>query len=179
MSIIEFDSNLSLFVCPSAGCNTTSKYRCNIKKHLKSCYAINKQRDSIANNKICPDCGKEFLKKSNRDRHFKQFHSEKIVQPDDEEDDELTTTVVIPNEAVLTTDDVETANDMPQSSSDVLIALACVVDTNDVVDTNVENTYDVADSGEEHPGVVGPSQESLNSTTKRSRLESVISKITR
>ena len=60
--IIEFDSNLSLFVCPSAGCNTTSKYKCNIKKHLKSCYAINKQRDSIANNKICPDCGKEFLK---------------------------------------------------------------------------------------------------------------------
>ena len=34
------------------------------------------------------------------------------------------------------------------------------------------------DSGEEHPDVVGPSQESLNSATKRSRLESVISKIT-
>ena len=69
----------------------------------------------------------------------------------------------------MTTDDVEPANDMPQSSSDVLDALACVVDTNDVVDTNVENTYDVVDCGEEHPGVVGPSQESLNCTTKRSR----------
>ena len=177
--IIEFDSNLSLFVCPSAGCNTTSKYKCNIKKHLKSGYAINKQRDSIDNNKICPDCGKEFFKKSNRDRHFKQFHSEKVVQPDDEEDDEPPTMVVIHNEVVLTIDDVEPANDMPQSSSDVLDALACVVDTNDVVDTNVENTSDVADSGEEHPDVVGPSQESLNSTTKRSRLKSVISKITR
>ena len=177
--IIEFDSNLSLFVCPSAGCNTTSKYKCNITKHLKSCYAINKQRDSIANNKICPDCGKEFLKKSNRDRHFKQFHSEKVVQPDDEEDDELPTMVVIPNKAVLTTDDVEPANYMPQSSSDVLDALVCVVDTNAVVDTNVENTNDVADSGEEHPDVGGPSQESLNSTTQRSRLEGVISKITR
>ena len=124
--IIEFDGNLSLLVCPSAGCNTTSKYKCNIKKHLKSCYAINKQRDSIANNKICPDCGKEFLKKSNRDRHFKQFHSEKVVQPDDEENDELPAMIVIPNEAVLTIDVVEPANDMPQFSSDVLDALACI-----------------------------------------------------
>ena len=78
----------------------------------------------------------------------------------------------------MTIDDVEPTNDMPQSSSDVLDPLACVVDTN-VVDTNVENTSDVADSGEEHPDVVGPSQESLNSTTKRSHLKSVILKITR
>ena len=118
--ITEYDSNLSLFVCPSAGCNFTSKYKCNITKHLKSFYDINKQRDSIANNKICPDCGKEFLKKLNRDR---QFYSEKVVQPDDEEDDELATMVVVPNEAILTTDRVEPANDMPQFSSDVLDAL--------------------------------------------------------
>ena len=118
--ITEFDSNLSLFVCPSAGCNFTSKYKCNITKHLKSFYDINKQRDSIANNKICPDCGKEFLKKLNRDR---QFYSEKVVQPDDEEDEELATMVVVPNEAILTTDRVEPANDMPQFSSDVLDAL--------------------------------------------------------
>ena len=118
--ITEFDSNLSLFVCPSAGCNFTSKYKCNITKHLKSFYDINKQRDSIANNKICPDCGKEFLKKLNRDR---QFYSEKVVQPDDEEDDELATMVVVPNEATLTIDRVEPANDMPQFSSDVLDAL--------------------------------------------------------
>ena len=118
--ITEFDSNLSLFVCPSAGCNFTSKYKCNITKHLKSFYDINKQRDSIANNKICPDCGKEFLKKLNRDR---QFYSEKVVQPDDEEDDELATIVVVPNEAILTIDRVEPANDMPQFSSDVLDAL--------------------------------------------------------
>ena len=135
--IIEFDSNLSLFVCPSAGCNTTSKYKCTIKKHLKSCYAINKQRDSIVNNKICPDCEKEFLKKLNRDSHFKKFHSENVVQPDDEENDELPTIIVIPNEAVLTIDVVESANDMPQFSSGVLDALACIVDSNDVVDTNL------------------------------------------
>ena len=161
-SVIEFDSDLSLFVCPSAGCNTTSKYKYNIKKHLKSCYAINKQKDSVANNKICPDCGKEFLKKSKRDRHFKQFHPEKV-----EEHAVLPTMVDIPNEAVLTIDDVEPLNDMPQSSNDVL-------DTNDVASTN-----GVTDSMEEHPNVSGSSHESLNTTVKRSRLGSVISKITR
>ena len=66
--------------------------------------------------------------------------------------------VVIPNEAFLTIDDLEPANDMSQSFSDVLDALACVVDTNDVVSTNVENTNDVTDSGEEYPDIVGPSQ---------------------
>ena len=103
--------------------------------------------------------GKKSLKKSNRDRHFKQFHSEKVIQSDDEEDEELPTMVVIPNEAVLTIDDVEPANDMTESSNDFLDALACVVDNNDAVDTNVENTIDVAASGEEYPDVVGPSQE--------------------
>ena len=44
--------------------------------------------------------------------------------------------IVIPNEAVLTIDVAEPANDMPQFSSDVLDALACIVDSNDVVDTN-------------------------------------------
>ena len=173
-SITEFDSDLSLFVCPSAGCNTTSKYKCNIKKHLKSCYAINKQKDSVANNKICPDCGEEFLKKSNRDRHFKQFHSEKV-----EEHGVLPTMVDIPNEAVLTIDDVEPLNDMPQSSNDVLHTND-VVDNVDVVDTiDVASTNDVTDSMEEHLNVVGSSHESLKTTVKRSRLESVISKITR
>ena len=173
-SINEFDSDLSLFVCPSAGCNTTSKYKYNIKKHLKSCYAINKQKDSVANNKICPDCGKEFLKKSNRDRHFKQFHSEKV-----EEHGVLPTMVDIPNEAVLTIDDVEPLNDMPQSSNDSLDTND-VVDNVDVVDTiDVASTNDVTDSMEEHLNVVGSSHESLNTTVKSSRLESVISKITR
>ena len=65
----------------------------------------------------------------------------------------------IPNEAVLTTDNEEPANDMPQSSINALDALACIVDTNDVVDTNAENTNDFADSREERPHVVRPSQE--------------------
>ena len=173
-SIIEFDSDISLFVCPSAGCNTTSKYKCNIKKHLESCHAINKQKDSVANNKICPDCGKEFIKKSNRDRHFKQFHSEKV-----EEHAVLPTMVDIPNEAVLTIDDAEPLNDMPQSPNDVLDT-SDVVDNVDVVDTiDVASTNDVTDSMEEHPNVVGSSYELLNTTVKRSWLESVISKITR
>ena len=87
--------------------------------------------------------------------------------------------VDIPNEAVSTIDDVEPLNVMPQSSNDVL-------DTNDVVDNvdvgdtiDVASTNDVTDSMEEHPNVIGSSHKSLNTTIKRSRLESVISKITR
>ena len=87
--------------------------------------------------------------------------------------------VDIPNEAVLTIDDVEPLNDIPQSSNDVLDTND-VVDNVDVLDTiDVARTNDVTDSMEEHPNVVGSSHESLNTTVKRCRLESVISKITR
>ena len=86
--------------------------------------------------------------------------------------------VDIPNEAVLAIHDVEPLNDMPQSSNDVLDTND-VVDNVDVVDTiDVASTNVVTDSMEEHPNVVGSSHESLNTTVKRSRLESVISKIT-
>ena len=54
------------------------------------------------------------------------------------------------------------------------------MDNVEVVDTiDVASTNDVTDSMEEHPNVVGSSHESLNTTVKRSGLESAISKITR
>ena len=81
-NVIEFNKELSLFICPTAGCSTTSKYKNNIVKHLKSCFAVNRQRNSVADNKICPVCKKEFIKNSNRDRYLKQFHAEKNVSDD-------------------------------------------------------------------------------------------------
>ena len=39
----------------------------SIKRHLKNCKKI------MHNNKVCQCCHKTFLKKSNRDRHVKQF----------------------------------------------------------------------------------------------------------
>ena len=62
-NVIEFKKELSLFICPTAGGSTTSNYKNNIEKHLKSCFAINWQRNSVADNKICPVCKKEFIKK--------------------------------------------------------------------------------------------------------------------
>ena len=64
---INFDKESKLYLCSSTGCETTSKYRHNIVKHLKSSKVLNKRRKSVANNKICQVCGKEFVKKSNRD----------------------------------------------------------------------------------------------------------------
>ena len=81
-NVIEFNKDLYLCICPTARCNTTSKYKNNIEEHLKSCFAINRQRNSVADNKICPVCKKEFIKKSNRERHLKQFHAEKNVSGD-------------------------------------------------------------------------------------------------
>ena len=52
-NVIEFNKELSLFICPTAGCSTTSKYKNNIVKNLKLCFAINQQRNSVADNKTC------------------------------------------------------------------------------------------------------------------------------
>ncbi len=71
---IKFNENLSVFECPTRGCSTTSKYKYNIEKHLKSCYCIRKQRKQAEKNKLCSVCGMRFNKKSNRDRHFRNFH---------------------------------------------------------------------------------------------------------
>ena len=47
-----------------------------IQYRLKSCYSVKKCRKRAADNKFCKACGKVFAKKSNRDRHFQQFHTE-------------------------------------------------------------------------------------------------------
>ena len=62
--------------CQTPGCATTSKYKHNIVKHLKSCYSVNKNRGKGADNKICKACGEEFSKMSNRNILFQQFHAE-------------------------------------------------------------------------------------------------------
>ena len=51
-NVIEFNKKLSLFICPTAGCSTISKYKNNIVKHLKSCFTINRQRNSVADNNM-------------------------------------------------------------------------------------------------------------------------------
>ena len=59
----------------------------NIVKHLKSCYSVNIRKKSVAQNKICDICGKEFAQKSNRDRHVTDFHSTNVAKFDIDESD--------------------------------------------------------------------------------------------
>ena len=40
---INFDKESKLYLCPSTGCETASKYRHNIVKNLKSCKVVNKR----------------------------------------------------------------------------------------------------------------------------------------
>ena len=92
---INFDKESKLYLCSSTGCETASKYRRNIVKHLKSCKVVNKRRKSTANNKICQVCGKEFAKKSKRNRHFNLFHVENnSVEIDDADKSDLLPTMV-------------------------------------------------------------------------------------
>ena len=74
-TVIEFNKESRLFVCPTTGYSTTSQYRSNIVEHLKSCYDLNIQRKAAA----CPVYKKGFVKKPNKDMHLKQCHSD----PDD------------------------------------------------------------------------------------------------
>ena len=67
------------------GCITSAKYKYNIVKHLKSCYSVNIRKKSVAQNKICDICGKEFAQKSNRDRHVNDFHSTNVAEFDIDE----------------------------------------------------------------------------------------------
>lgn len=72
---VPYDDETKLYSCPTESCSTTSTYRNNILKHLKSCYQIHQNRKKNASNKICNICGKEFTKKCNRDRHVRDVHA--------------------------------------------------------------------------------------------------------
>ena len=64
------------FHCRIDGCDTKSNYKHNILKHLKKCIDLKMKRSIVVNNKACPICSKVFAQKSNRERHFKNVHSQ-------------------------------------------------------------------------------------------------------
>ena len=113
-NFIEFNKKLSLFSFPTAGCSAVSKYKNKIVKLLQSCFTIYWQRNSVADNKISPVCNKEFIKKSNRDRHLKQFHVEKNVSDDILTEDVQTRMVSISsnNLNVEQSPNIETSGDL-------------------------------------------------------------------
>ena len=49
---IPYDAEQNIFLCPSAQCETSAKYKYNIVKHLKSCNKINKKKKVIKDVKI-------------------------------------------------------------------------------------------------------------------------------
>ena len=170
---IEFNEETSLFICPTAGCSTTSKYKSNIVKHLKSCYAVNRQRNSVAQKKICTVCGKEFAKKSNRDRHFKQFHSEN-------DNDNATEAIVVdelPTMATIFSPD-EQITEVPLD--DAVNELSFENETHDeiTIEGDDENFPSVNDAARETLDTPTETPNDEN-TAKRARLEIVIGKITR
>ena len=82
---IPFNDATKVYRCPAVNCRTSSKYKHNILKHLKSCYQVNSNKKVADNNKTCSISHKHFLKKSNRDRHMKTVHQNdsKMAHPDE------------------------------------------------------------------------------------------------
>ena len=163
-NVNEFNKELSLFICPTAGCSTTSKDKNNIVKYLKSCFAINRQHNSVADNKICPVCKKEFIEKSNRDKHLKQFHAEKNASDDIVTEDVRPTMVPISSKNLTEeeTPNIETSSDLSVQEiyNDEAVSSDNVEDLEMIEQNhNESNTYELI--------------------TKRSRLQNVISRITK
>ena len=60
---IPRDEKSGLFKCLTTDCATTSKYKYNIIKHLKSSRKVNKNKKGANKNKICTFYSKVFTKK--------------------------------------------------------------------------------------------------------------------
>ena len=71
---IPYDDSTGLFSCSTVGCQTTSKYKASIKKHLDICKQIKINKEVVAKNRICEICNKVFQRKSNRDRHYYYYN---------------------------------------------------------------------------------------------------------
>jgi len=84
-----FNEESMEYGCPLLGCNSTSKYKSNISRHIKAgCPTLSVKED----NRVCPHCKQIFTQKSNRDRHVKRMHpaeSEILSNFDEENDSEI------------------------------------------------------------------------------------------
>ena len=100
---IPYDDSTGLFSCSTVGCQTTSKYKASIKKHLDICKQIKINKEVVAKNRICEICNKVFQRKSNRDRHVRRVHPTENGQNDKQQEDNSN----------LSELEIETENEIP------------------------------------------------------------------
>ena len=72
----------NLYSLPTVSCKTTSKYKQNILKHLKSYSQVNINRAAVKEN-----LQQDMEKKSTRDRHIQSVHHDDNVDDNDVDDD--------------------------------------------------------------------------------------------
>ena len=75
---ILFDSKNGIYLCTTENCKTYVNTKCCIKRHLKNCNEITKNRKKHERNEICKYWQKKFQKNFSRNRHVKQCHSAEI-----------------------------------------------------------------------------------------------------
>ena len=77
---ITFDDEAKVYKCNNQYCKVTSKKKHNMVRHITSCSAISLRNNIHKSNKVCSICGMEFLKKFNRDRHYKTVHTDELSE---------------------------------------------------------------------------------------------------
>ena len=160
--------------CPTINCTTTSKYKHNIIKHLKSCYIVNKNKKAVGDNRICSICNKVFAKKSNRDRHITDFHSVPPMCDNgfDEQQFEIPTMVTIPNYQYESDDQVQSHEiNIVEDPEPSIFSPATPLPS--------KNQVDFADELESSTSseITVLSTTTIDVPSKKSRLETVIRKI--
>ena len=193
---IPCDGKSGLFKCPTTDCATTSKYKYNIIKHLKSFRKFNKNKKGANENKICSFCSKVFTKISNRDRHVKNFHTHENCDNEDESSENnlyVPTMAEIPRTQYKTEathyNQNESVTSMPQNAASSRDELEHLLSQNEVlVEDPVQSEclepsafFPAANSQAKHESnaeeTLDPSVGAYKLPSKKSRLEAFIKKI--
>ena len=72
---VNFDDTAKVYKCKNPSCQTTSKKKSNMLRHIRTCSNVTANKKIRANNKVCAICAIKFTSKFNRNRHMETIHS--------------------------------------------------------------------------------------------------------
>ena len=193
---IPFDETKQLNTCPTENCTTSSKYKHNITKNIKSCNVTNNNKKVAHDNKTCNICNKTFLKKSNRDHLIKNVHEALSPDKGDTADDILLPSmafddIVLPSMALAITEMVaSTSSPLPETAPPTSLPLPSLPATAPPTSiplpslpetSSLSSPSEIGTFSAEHPtrtsSITTPRTTPKIASSKTSRLESVIKKL--
>ena len=73
---IPYDEAGKVYKCKNKSYKAVSWKKSNMERHIKICLSYSAKIKKRQNDKVCPVCRKELLKKFDRNRHIKTMHSQ-------------------------------------------------------------------------------------------------------